>query len=327
VEDEGSLRLLTKVARLYHVQGQRQMDIAARLGISQSRVSRLLQQAEESRVIRTVVSVPEHTHADLERALVEQYGLEAAYVVESAGEGEGEVLRDLAVAAAGILSTVFAPVPTIGWLSWSRTLRDMIDALLPLHLGTTTVVELTGDLGPPELQHDAARSTEILAAMCGADPVFLRAPGVLPDAQVVQDLLRQDSYVQQTLRLLDRLDIALLGIGALEPSPPITPGRSFFTAEQLTEVKAAGAVGEVCMRYLDAEGRPVPSSLDELTIGVTLDQLTNARQRWAVSAGARKHKALQAALAGGWVTVLVTDVETAQRLTREGSSRRAGDSA
>ena len=41
------LRLMTKVARLYYEQGLRQAEIADRLDLSQSRVSRLLKQAEK----------------------------------------------------------------------------------------------------------------------------------------------------------------------------------------------------------------------------------------------------------------------------------------
>jgi DNA-binding MarR family transcriptional regulator len=42
------LRLLAKIARMYHERGIRQPQIAADLHISQSRVSRLLQQASSS---------------------------------------------------------------------------------------------------------------------------------------------------------------------------------------------------------------------------------------------------------------------------------------
>mgnify|MGYP003351866043 FL=1 len=129
MEDEGSLRLLTKVARLYHTHGLRQTEIATRLGISQSRVSRLLQQAEESRIVRTVVAVPIHVHAELEEALEERFGLVEAHVIETAGDDESEVLRDLAVAAASIFSATSMEATTIGWTSWSRTLRAMIDAV------------------------------------------------------------------------------------------------------------------------------------------------------------------------------------------------------
>lgn len=314
MEDEGSLRLLTKAARLYHVHQLRQTEIAARLGISQSRVSRLLQQADESRVIRTVVATPRHDHRDLEDALRERYGLTAAHVIEPAGEGETEILRDLAVAAAAILGEAEGPFPTIGWTSWSRTLREMVDALLPLHVGTTRVIEMLGDLGPPDAQHVAAHATQTLAALCGADPVFLRTPGVLPSTRVAADLLQQDSYVRSALALLDDLDLALVSIGSIDPAPPIVLGRNFFSAQDLKDVKAAGAVGEICLRYIDAEGAAVQSPLDDLTVGVTLDQLRDARERWAVAGGPRKTKPLKAALTGGWIDVLVTDVATARKL-------------
>ena len=71
------------------------------------------------------------------------------------------------------------------------------------------------------------------------------------------------------------------------------------------------------MRYIDADGDPVASPLDELTIGVSLEQLRKAGRRWAVVGGQRKHQAIRAALAGAWVDVLVTDMATAHYLTKE----------
>jgi len=50
--------LLVKVARLYHEQGVRQPDIADRLHMSQSRVSRLLKEAVDVGIVRTVVVPP-----------------------------------------------------------------------------------------------------------------------------------------------------------------------------------------------------------------------------------------------------------------------------
>ena len=55
MEDGDRRRLLAKVARLYHHTGLRQVEIADRLRISQTRVSRLLQQAEACGIVQTVV--------------------------------------------------------------------------------------------------------------------------------------------------------------------------------------------------------------------------------------------------------------------------------
>ena len=57
-ETEEQLCLLTRIAQMYHERGMRQIDIAAELRISQSRVSRLLKQATAVGIIRTVVVAP-----------------------------------------------------------------------------------------------------------------------------------------------------------------------------------------------------------------------------------------------------------------------------
>ena len=56
--DRDRLRLLTRVARMYHERGIRQPEIAAQLSLSQTRVSRLLKEASERGIVRTVVIPP-----------------------------------------------------------------------------------------------------------------------------------------------------------------------------------------------------------------------------------------------------------------------------
>ena len=321
MENSASQRLMIKVARLYHTHGLRQTEIADRLAISQSRVSRLLTQAEEAGIVRTVVAVPLHVHADLENAVERQFDVDEVHVVESAGDTEAEIRQDLGVAAAAILGEMSLDAATVGWTSWSRTLRAMVDNLLPLRLGTAQVVEMVGDLGAPSLQHDAAASTQQLATLLGAEPVFLRTPGVVPSRAVADALLHQDSYARYALTLLDKLDIALLSIGSCGIEEPLQAGQNMFSSKQMDEVRTAGAVGEVCLRFIDADGRPVASPLDEITIGVTLDQLRQVGRRWAIAGGKRKREAVRGALRGGWVDVLVTDVDTARFLVWETAAR------
>src|SRR5919112_989137 len=69
------LRLLTKVARLYHEKGVRQPQIAAQLNLSQPRVSRMLKHAVELGIVRTVVTMPGGVHGDLEDEVQDKYGL------------------------------------------------------------------------------------------------------------------------------------------------------------------------------------------------------------------------------------------------------------
>jgi DNA-binding Lrp family transcriptional regulator len=85
---EEQLRLMVKVARLYHEHGIRQPEIARRLHVSQARVSRLLKQAELDGIVRTTVVVPAGVQTALEEGLEERYVLREAVVVELLDESE-----------------------------------------------------------------------------------------------------------------------------------------------------------------------------------------------------------------------------------------------
>jgi DNA-binding transcriptional regulator LsrR (DeoR family) len=122
------------------------------------------------------------------------------------------------------------------------------------------------------------------------------------------------------LETLNEVDIALVGIGAATPSSHLTQGVNFFSDEQFARARELGAVGEINLRFLDKDGNPVRSELDDVIIGVELEQLRRAERRIGVSVGSRKHPAVLAALRGGWVNVLVTDIDTATFLLEKADS-------
>jgi DNA-binding transcriptional regulator LsrR (DeoR family) len=314
MDDRDRRRLLAKVARLYHHSGLRQTEIADRLRISQTRVSRLLQQAEADGIVQTVVVPLVGLNVEIEEELEARYGLAEVHVIEAVSDDEAELAVELGAAGAAIFATMPVDMPVVGLTSWSRTLRHMIDALRPVRTGTATVVEMLGDLGPPDQQYEAARSTQRLATLTGAEPVFLRTPGVVSSAQVREALLAHDTYARQALSLLDNLDLALVGVGSCEVVPPLQAGNNFFSEDDLREVVDAGAVGQLCLRFLDAEGTPITSRLDDLVTGVTPEQLRAAKRRWVVAGGPSKYPAMRAVLLGGWADTVVTDAATARWL-------------
>ena len=121
--------------------------------------------------------------------------------------------------------------------------------------GVTHVVEMLGDLGTPLLQHEAGRATLQLARALGAEPVLLRTPGVLATAALREAVLR-DAHVGRALSMLDELDLAFVGVGPADFHGPLREGDNFFSAEQLADVRAAGAVGQLDQRFIDADGEP-----------------------------------------------------------------------
>ena len=313
--DLDQLRMMTKVSHLYHNRGMVQSEIAQTLGLSQARVSRLLAAAEEANIVRTVVVPPMGLNSELEEAVEQRFGLLQVHVVDAEGESDKERSETLGRALANIFELLPLKDKVIGFTSWSRTLRKFVGTLSRFpHAKAEAVVELVGGIGDPALQHEATTATERLAGLIDAKPLFLRVPGVTPSVDVKNAILQADAHARESVAALDRLDIALVGIGSPSfGSERVTSG-NFFTQEQFDAVKAKGAVGEVDLRFIDAKGQPIKSELDDLVIGVTLEQIMKAERRIGVSGGADKHAPALAAVLGGWINVLVTDKETAQYL-------------
>jgi len=306
------LRLLAKVARMYHERGIRQPRIAADLNISQPRVSRLLKQAGDMGVVRTVVVMPAGTHSDLEQRVQERYSLEDVVVVDTDGAGD-DVLQALGAATAEYLEASLVGSHTIGVSSWSETLVCAVDLMHVKGTRATRVVQVVGGLGDPEVQLQATRLTARLADLTGATPVFLSAPGLVGSA-ATRRALTADPSVAAVTALWSSIDVALVGIGCLEPSPLLQRSGNALGSDEQHELLSLGAVGDVCLRYFDARGAPIRSDFDQRLVGITREQLLRVPRRVGIAGGRRKFAAIHAAVLGQWVNVLITDLNTAVRL-------------
>jgi DNA-binding transcriptional regulator LsrR (DeoR family) len=312
-QSDDQLRLMVRIARMYHEQGMRQADIAAELHVSQPRVSRLLKRASEVGVVRTTVVVPSGVHSDLEEDLERAFGLREAVVVDAWGRDD-ELTTPLGSAAAAYLEATLTGGDTVGISSWSATLLAAVQAMRTARSTVVdTVVQVVGGVGDPQVQMQANRLIAGFAQATGATPAFLPAPGVLGTAAARRSLTR-DSAVSTVMDLWKQLTMVLVGIGSLEPSPLLRQSGNAVSPEDLQLLRDAGAVGDICLRFFDEHGEPVRSSFDDRVVGISVPQLLEVPRRVAVAGGERKVTAVLGALRGGWVNVLVTDVETARRL-------------
>lgn len=307
------LRLIAKIARLYHVQGERQADISKRLRIHQSTVSRMLRRAETMGIVRTTISTPPGIHSEVEEEIETIFGLKEAIVVES-GSDEDTIARDLGGAAAYLIESTVKGHEIIGISCWSQALLAMVNAVQPARSeGGGKVVQILGGIGNPGVQSHATLLTQRLAHLLQATPVLLPAPGIV-GSKAARNVLLNDAYVQQAMSLFGQLDIALVGIGALEPSRMLRSSGNVFTGEEMRVLREAGAVGDICLQFFDANGAPVRSAFSSRVISIPLQDLKNTPYVIGVAGGERKVEAILAALRGRWVNTLITDRQTAQAL-------------
>jgi len=159
----------------------------------------------------------------------------------------------------------------------------------------------------------ATQVTRRLADLIGAEATLLPAPGVV-GSRNARDVLMKDRFVREALDLFGQVTIALVGIGATEPSRALASSGNSFSPQEIKFLASRGAVGDICLRFFDSTGGQVVTELNDRVISMGFDQLHAVRRVVGVAGGKRKTNAILGALVGKLVNVLITDLATANRL-------------
>lgn len=315
--DSARARLWVKTARMYHEEHMGQPEIAERLNLSQSQISRLLREAQDNGVVRTLVVTPPGLYVELEEDLRRHFGLRDAVVADAANDEPGAVTAAIGIAAAAYFEATVGRGERIGVSSRSTALQSMVDAMTPVKDGAVErVVQSLGAIGNASVRAQASGLTDAVARLTGAEPVYLSTPGVLT-SRAVRDGLLDDEHIDAAVAAWRTLTTLLTGIGSMQA--PDAPGGDALAAADIARLRSAGAVGDVCLNFFDADGSPVRDELRDRVIGISEADLEAVPRRIGVAGGPHKLAAITAACAGGWVNVLVTDQFTARRISRRRS--------
>ncbi len=310
------LRLATRIARLYHEQDKTQPEIAHMLNIAQARVSRMLKFATEQGIVRTTVHAPAGIFSDVEQELTQKYVGVEFIVVDVATSSDEVIFPALGSAAAAYLEMAIPTCEVIGVSSWSETLLTAVDMMRPLSKGITShIVQVFGGFGRADSQVYATHLTERLAQLANAEAMFMLAPGVV-SSNAMHKMLTKDATCSSVLSLCSNLSMILMGIGCLTPSRLLSNSGNVLETQYLEELRQGGAVGDVCLRFFDKNGKLVNSRFNELVVGISPSQILVTPRRVAVAGGKRKLESIQGALRGKWITTLITDLEVAQALLK-----------
>ncbi len=123
--------------------------------------------------------------------------------------------------------------------------------------------------------------------------------------------------VADVIARFDEVDIAIVGIGILEPSQLLKTSGNYYHEDMLQVLAERGAVGDICLHYYDKNGQAVLQDDEDPVIGMALEKVKNAQTWWPWPAGPKKVAAIKGALSGNYIDVLITDYPTARKLVAD----------
>jgi deoxyribonucleoside regulator len=300
---------LVEVAHLYYIKNFTQEMIGSRLGVSRSKVSRMLKDARARGLVEVRIRSSLITATELQERLRSELGLRECLVLaapdstdsaERVGELAGRYLQE---------NIVNGNIVGVGWSSavystvCSNTLEKKRDV---------TVAQLMGSVGDAIIELNGMYITGRLADALSAHAQYMHAPMIVSDA-AVRDGLMRDRYILKTLTIARRASIMIVGIGAINEN--IGQYRAGYLDDaDLEYIRERGAVGEICGAYFSIGGDIVPLELNERMIGLGFQDLINIPLRVGVSWGIQKALANVGAARSGLVNVLITDENAARKM-------------
>jgi deoxyribonucleoside regulator len=255
---------------------------------------------------------------ELEQRLVDVFGLREARVVDATGLPYPTMLQQLGIAADAELQRLLRDEVIIS-VAWGSALWETVRAVQAGTWAGIEVVQCIGALGRVDSPADGPALAQLLAQKLGGRYRYLHAPLVVDSEDVARGLLA-DRTIAETLDLAARADVALVGIGTVDPDQSSLVRAGYLSPGGAAELRRLGAVGDVCARYFDRQGVAVPSEIDRRIIGVGLPALKAIPTVLGVAGGAVKAESLLGALRGGYLDLLVTDREAAERILDENAT-------
>jgi DNA-binding transcriptional regulator LsrR (DeoR family) len=307
-------KLLYKLAKAYYEDNLTQGEIGRRFGLSRIKVSRLLQQARDERIVQITIISPQESNAELERELERRFGLDEAVIVFPSSYDKETVVQELGPPAAECLLRSLQGNEVIS-ISWGTTLLSVVEALSLQAWPEVKVVQMLGGLGRPESETYGADLVHRMAQVFGARPRMIPSPGVVTN-KLVRDALLTDPQISDTLALAAQADVAMVGIGRPTPGSVVLES-GILSEDELNQLEALGSVGDIALRFFDAQGQAVRHEICDRMIGLDLNQIQKIPRVMGVAGGDEKFEVIRAALRGKLISVLVTDDRTATRLLEE----------
>ncbi|ASB88253.1 sugar-binding transcriptional regulator [Bacillus sonorensis] len=309
--NEEKTRQLVKISTFYYLDGLSQQEIAEQLSVSRSHVSRMLSTAKSEGIVQITIKNPYGDEQQYERQLKETFGIKNAVVINVPDADQQMIDLHLARAGAVLLESIIKHHDIIGIMA-GKSVNLLAQEMPFFSRKNLKFVPLVGGWGAEGATWHANSNTRLFGEKLKSKYFLINAPAVVVSKQA-RDIIMAEREISDVIELARQAAVSVVGIGTVsEEDTIVTSG--YFSKEDLHRLRDKGAEAVVCTSFLDQNGNVIKCEEESRMIGLSVHELKNAQNVMAIASGRKKAAAIGAALRGGWIDFLITDMATAKEV-------------
>lgn len=296
--------LVVKTAWYYYIENMTQQNISEKLGISRMRVIKLLEKARQNGIIQFQISQERSQHLQIEQELVNRWGLKDAFVVPTS-PADFNLNETIAQAAAMYINNRLTDNSYIN-MGYGDTPSRVLNHLATTAQSPISVVSMTGGVSyylPNNLSN-------VFNAK-----LFLYPTPLLVSSPELCEAMGKEPCVLEIARMVQLASMTIVGIGGMREDATII-NNGILNKNDFLYLSMQGAVGDILTHFIDKEGNPIPSHIEDRLLSTSLDTLKELNNVIGIAAGPNKVDAIRAALLGKYLDILITDENTALSLNQ-----------
>ncbi|MFV0364607.1 MAG: sugar-binding transcriptional regulator [Suipraeoptans sp.] len=297
------LDMQIEIANLYYRQEMSQQEIADKMGLSRTTVSRMLKSCIDDGVVSIHIKNTAAYQYELGSRLEKKYGLKRVSVVSDRYDNE-----DISAAIGESLSDYLQKIVTknvrIG-VSAGAMIKSSAKLLRPIEGYSVQVFQMQGDINH-QISSCSSFLTYNMAKALGGVSHAVHAP-LIVHTKVLRDLLLEEPANKRHFQELTSLDIAILGLGESDTILPVQSDSWHDFSSDRAKLKMNDLSGDICGSFINSDGNICDLDIADRTIAIPLPMLKRIPDCIAVAMGRRKKNIAKAAIKGGYVNVLIVD--------------------
>lgn len=310
-------RLIFKCCSLYYEDEMSQQEICDYLGISRPSVSRMLKLGKEQGIVKVEIISPYNlTFGKLERSLEKKFSLKEVIVVDSSPLqiGTERISSNLGEETLNYLSRTLYDGEVVG-VSMGMTLQNVIRAKSTIEEEIKcTFVPIVGGVGQSRIEIHSNYIAGEFAKLFNGECVQFFSPAVFSNVAVLEGFLNEKT-VKSIFNIYKNVTTLIMGIGITQRGASTLLETGYIDEKELDSFVKDGAVGDISLQFFDKYGSIEKfRNFNQRVAGMSSEQLKKVPKRIGIAGGSQKAEAVLGAINGGFVNILITDIDCAKVL-------------